>query len=147
MVFRLIRYALKATASAVVFGALTYIYHEPIDRFVNDIIFYTNEAEEEFVDREHSFHLRIERMVNGRGNLETYVESYSQKLPVFMREDGIMLGTARYNYKNFTVEERVELCESVTEVPRIKPKTKVKRADPFKRTLKIIYDLFRSSAD
>jgi len=143
MVLKLLKYAMRLTATTALIGSLTYYYHHDIDKVVNDIKFYLNNSEHGFVPREQSFDLKISRELNGKANLETYVENYSQKLPVLIRQQGIMLGTPEYNYSNFTEAERDLLCKSYPKSQKTKIEFPKKKEDPIKRTLKRLYELIK----
>ena len=110
MLARLFWHWLKWPAVTIMAGYLTYQAHDNIERFVNGVMFYTAEAAEGFVDKEHAFRLKLHFERNGAGNLETYVLSYSDKLPAYKRLNGIMVGDAQYNFYNFNKHEKSLLC-------------------------------------
>jgi len=139
MIGKLIRYAFKYTILTLGISYLTYNSHDKINHFINNVKFYTHFTEEGFVKKDHGFDLRLVYELNGKGNLETYVKSYSSNLPVFQRNNGIMIGSPEYNFSNFTYDEASELCKSkLKELPdKINTKPNIK-----KRALELIYDLF-----
>ena len=113
MVFKLLKYWLKWPLITLAVACATYFEHESIERIVNGVKFYTADTEEEFVDKEHAFRLRFNFERNGRGDLETYLTSYGDRLPVYDRRNGIMVGDAQYNFSNFVAKERAVLCSGI----------------------------------
>ena len=139
MVIKLLRYGTKFKITTLIVGTLTYNCHQEINKIVNDIKFYLNKSEPGFVEREQAFDLEINYKLNGKGNLETYLENYSEKLSILSRYEGVMVGSAEYNYKNFTENERATLCKTN---PKNKKLKSIKKEENFlKRTLKRLYDL------
>ncbi len=112
MLFKFARYAAKLTATTFIVGWLTYANHHSINRFISGVRFYFAESETGFVKKEHSFDLRFSYELNGRSNLETYVNNYTAKLPVYIRSNGILIGSAEYNASNFISEELAKICSA-----------------------------------
>ena len=97
--FRLIA-ATKWTSKALLIAIATYTCHSEIERFVKTIEFYSHKSEIGYVRKDQALDLEIVHELNGKGNLETYVKNYSQMLPVFIGESGIVVGTKEYNMSN-----------------------------------------------
>src|SRR3989344_9472958 len=106
----LIKYVAKWTITSIIVGWITYANHDSISRTVNNARYYFSDNEEGFVDKNHAFDLRFSYERNGKGNLETYIQNYTSKLPVYMRENGILVGSAEYNFSNFIGDERKKVC-------------------------------------
>ena len=107
----LVKYALKWTTTTLITGYLTYASHSEIKKTVNSVRFLANESETGFVRKEQALDISVENELNGKGNLETYLSNYSQKLPIYIRRNGAMAGNAEYNFSNFTDKERSRLCK------------------------------------
>jgi len=89
-----------------------YNVYSDIERFLNETLFYFTETEDGFVKKKNAFNLSFIYEKNNKGNLETYLRDYTNRIPVFERENGLMVGTAKYNYSNFTKEERKLVCSN-----------------------------------
>ncbi len=106
----LLGYATKWTLRTMLIGYITYACHEDISRIINKLKFYYNKVEVGFVEKDFAFDINVIHTLNSRGRLETYVEYYSQNIPVYGREDNFMVGSAEQNFAKFTKKEKRELC-------------------------------------
>ncbi len=106
----LIKYGMKWTLTTLTIGSLTYALHDDISKLIHRVEFYNAKAEPSFVPKEQAFDLTFIYEKNGRANLETEVKNYTQLLPVYSREHGIMVGSAAYNFSNFNSGERSKAC-------------------------------------
>lgn len=141
-ILRLAKYAMMWTAKTLVIGSLTFAFHDQIQDFVYSVRYYLNREEPGFVTKDQGFHLKFGYEINGKTNLETYLRNYTQRLPVYRRENGLMTGSAPYNFSNFTYEEKTELCSGkiIKSKPIEEPK---KKESKIKKPLKIIDDLLK----
>ncbi|HIH26364.1 hypothetical protein J4476_00405 [Candidatus Woesearchaeota archaeon] len=106
--------ATKWTAKALLIAYATYACHHEIEKAVNTVEFYFSKSEPGYVRKEQALNLEIVHELNGKGNLETYVKNYSQRLPVYIRENGIIVGDSDYNISNLTEKERSLLVDIET---------------------------------
>ena len=97
--------ATKWTSKALLIAYATYVCHHEIEMAVNRIKYYYHKPEGEYVGKEQAYNLEIYYEINGKGNLETYVKNYSERLPVLIRENGIMVGTPEYVLSNLEDKE------------------------------------------
>lgn len=142
MLLKLLRYTIRWTAATIAIGSLTYALHDKIERFIHDIRFYTAKEELGFIQKDQAFDLKFVYERNGKGNLETKVKNYAQILPVYSRENGIMIGASSYNFSNFTYEEKKKACsEKITETK--KPKEKQAKENKVKKPLKVLDNLLK----
>src|SRR3989344_4709153 len=102
---RLLGYLFRWTTMTIAIGSATYVAHDDIEKAVRHARFYFNNAEEGFVSKEHAFDLKIIHRINGKGNLETYLKNYSDRLPVYKGRNGITIGNPSYNFSNFSTKE------------------------------------------
>jgi len=100
-----------ATAFAAYLG---YTNAGKINKFVNHCKYAGTEAEVNFIDKDRSIDLKIERERNGNGNLETYLRVYSDMYPIYSRKNGLMVGDPNYNFSNFTQDEKSDFCSGET---------------------------------
>ena len=129
----------KWTATTFVVGLITYASYARLNKFVNETKFYFSGSEDNFVPKGHAFDLKVVYERNGRNNVETFVNSYSDNLPVYIRGHGIMVGSADYNFSNFSSEERLRFCNSESGIEK---KISVNnKNNPKKRLLNAILDL------
>ena len=143
MLLKLLRSTIRWSATTIAISSLTYALHDKIERFIHDIRFYTAKEELGFVPKEQAFDLKFTYERNGKGSLETHVKNYTQNLPVYSRENGIMVGTPNYNFSNFTYEEKKKACsEKIIETK--KPKEKPAKENKVKKPLKVLDDLLRN---
>lgn len=90
---------------------VTYSSHYHINRFICGVSFFHEQAEEGFVDKEQALRLDISYKRNRRGNLETFLDSYEDSLPIYERTNGVVVGSPEYNFSNLTKKERDSFCE------------------------------------
>lgn len=138
MVLRLIKAVIRWPLIAVTIGGLTYTNHSRIERVVNTYKFKGINAEEEYIDKRNAFKLRFDYEINDEENLETFLMNGDHPLPVFKRKNKIMVGTAEYNYNNFTEKEKIYLCPSRPSAKLEKPVSKPKKESSLFRDL---YDI------
>ena len=112
MTSKLIRPILSSIALVLSTAYCTYIKHEDIQETIDHARFYYAETAEGFPPVYISTKLHITRTLNKQGQLETYLQVHDEKLPIFERIEGPMLGSPEYNYQNFTAKERKELCRT-----------------------------------
>lgn len=141
MVLKLLRYCLKWPLITLGVAYATYSSHDNIALFVNSIKFYSADTEDGFIEKEHAFRLRFSFERNGRGNLESYLVSYSSRLPLYARRNGVMVGDAQYNFSNFISKERAVLCSGI--IPeRVYEKLQSERRERPREFLHDVYSLF-----
>lgn len=97
-----------ATACAAYLG---YANAKKIDQVVLEVKYATVEAEKAFVAKDQALDLRLSYQRNSAGNLETYLVSFNQKLPIYLREQGLVLGDSAYLLENLTKHEQARLCK------------------------------------
>ena len=106
-----IRVYSKKLITGLIISYIIYSAYEKIDQFLKEAEFYFNDPEPGFVSKLESFHLDFIHEKNSKGNLETYLRNYTQRLPVLSRNNGITIVSPEYNFLNFTSEEREYLCK------------------------------------
>lgn len=76
---------------------------------VNDRIFHPVQYQDKKVEQGYfgkPFELEKKIVVNSRGNLETYIVTLDQKLPVLQGKTGPQIGDSDYIWNNFPQEQR-----------------------------------------
>ena len=97
------------TAAAVYMG---YANAPRINNMMREAKYASADAEPGFVEKDHAFGLKVVYQRNGKGNLETYLVSFNQRLPVQMRASGLVVGDGSYLWKSLTKEEREYGCSN-----------------------------------
>ncbi len=133
---------MKWPITALLISSLTYSFHDQIQKFMREVRFYSTDTEKGFIPKEQALDLKFNYGKNGRANLETYLSNYTQELPVYKREHGTMVGSAEYNFSNFTYKEKNSLCSKKITKERPLPE-KSKKQNKTKKTLKMLEDLIK----
>ena len=102
--------AARKTLFALGVAYFTYLSHDKIDKTLNSMNYFFTEAEPGFAEKEQALDLKIIYEKNGKGNLETYLKSYTSRLPIYAREGGLMVGEAAQHSKNYSDTELETLC-------------------------------------
>ncbi|MBI2148356.1 hypothetical protein HYU23_01640 [Candidatus Woesearchaeota archaeon] len=110
MVLKLIASLIKWPLVGLTVAGLTYTNHDRVEKVVHGLRFYDSNVEEGFVDKRRSLRLEVKHSKNNEGNLETYLKLNENNLPIYSRKYGIMVGSAQYNFSNFTPKERAFFC-------------------------------------
>jgi len=108
--FPILKALIKWPLITLTIGALVYSNHRRIEYTVNRVWFALNRAEDGYIEKNRALRLRIHYEINENGGLETYLVSRFEPLPIYKRENGIMVGTPEYNFNNFTDREKAYLC-------------------------------------
>lgn len=120
------------------FGAyLAYTNADKISSILNETKYSLTESEPGFVKKEQALGIKIVYERNSKGNLETYLKTYDEKLPIYQRQEGILVGNNEYLFKNFSDKEKAAICSRVEE-PKVKTVDKLKKA---------LYDLYTIVGD
>lgn len=141
MISKILKETIKIGITGIFIAYLTYAHADRIESAVNTIKYTFIESETAFVKKEQALDLKIKYERNGRNNLETYLKTYNQKLPVYERQNGLMIGEPSYLFSNLIDEERNDLCFNIPQKPK---KNNVKKADKVK---KFLYDLYKNMED
>lgn len=144
MISNILKGTIKFTVTSLCVAVMTYTHADKITNTLNTVKYTFTEPELGYAKKEQALDLKIIYERNGKGNLETYLRTYNQKLPVFQRQEGLIIGNPKYLAKNFAPEELTELCSpKKLDLPNlvqpITEKTEIKDSEKFK---KLIYDLY-----
>lgn len=149
MISNIFKGTIKFTVTSLCVACMTYAHADKITTTLNTIKYTFTEPETDFVKKEQALDLKIIYERNGKGNLETFLRTYNQKLPVYQRQEGLMIGTSEYLAKNFSKEEKGILCatpkETLSEqVPSTSSHTlnDSVRLNDSERLKKMVYDLY-----
>lgn len=98
--------------ATLIFGYTFYNAYDIIDYFVREVEFYFIKVEDGFINKKEGLNLSFTYEKNKEGKLETYLRNFTERQPVFERQNGLMVGTPEYNYSNFTAKEKKNLCSN-----------------------------------
>lgn len=141
MISRLLKETIKFGLTGAFIASLTYTHSDKINNLVNTVRYSFIESEQSYVKKEQALDLKIKYQRNGKNNLETYIKTYNQKLPVYERQNGLLIGEPLYLFSNFTEEERKEVCAGNYEKSK---KKQISRADKLK---KFLFDIYKNVED
>lgn len=141
MISRILKETIKLGLTGLFIATLTYTHSDKINNLVNTVKYSFIESETGYVKKEQALDLKIKYERNGRNNLETYIKTYNQKLPVYERQNGIMIGDALYLFSNFTEEERRDSCSGNYGKSK---KKQISKADKVK---KFLFDIYKNMED
>lgn len=110
MIIGILRRNVKWCLTTICAAYLGYLYSGTIDNVKNSVKYSFNDAKSGFIAKEQALDLKIIYERNSAKNLETYLKVYNEKLAVYQRENGIIVGEPEYVFKNFTIQERTNLC-------------------------------------
>lgn len=101
---------LKYAGVAALTFYFTYTYYDPVNRFVNKVRYIGVKTETGFVEKDHAFNLRLRLEKNRKGNLETYLLNFSEAMPVYSRNNNLLIGTSQQVFDGLTQQEKRTLC-------------------------------------
>lgn len=143
MISNILKGTIKFTVTSLCVASMTYAHADKITNTINTIKYTFTEPETGFVKKEQALDLRIIYERNGKGNLETYLKTYNQKLPIHQRQDGLVAGNLEYLIKNFSREEKEILCMFLEKTsPQQIPPTLDQTLNDSERLRKMVYDLY-----
>jgi hypothetical protein len=90
-----------------------YAYHSNIEKFVNGFKYSNYKSELGFVEKDMAMNLEIGYQINKKGYIETYLKVHNDKIPLYMRDNGIMVGDSEYCFGNINSKERKILCSGI----------------------------------
>jgi hypothetical protein len=141
MISKVLRETIKFGLTGLFIGTLVYTHSDRINNLLNTVRYSFIESEQGYVKKEQALDLKIKYERNGKNNLETYIKTYNQKIPVYERPNGIMIGEPLDLFSNFTEEERADACSGSREKPK---KKQVSKADKLK---KFLFDVYKNMED
>lgn len=141
MISRILRETIKFGLTGLFIATLTYTHSDKINNLLNTVRYSFIESEQGYVKKEQALDLKIKYERNGKNNLETYTKTYNQKLPIYERQNGIMIGDSFYLFSNFTEEEKSDVCSGNYGKSR---KKQISKADKLK---KFLFDVYKNIED
>jgi hypothetical protein len=141
MLTKLIKPMAKWGVTSIFIAYATYVCADKIDNTMNTVKYAFVETEPGFVKKEQALDMKVKYERNGKNNLETYIKTYNQKVPVYIRENGVMIGDADYLFSNFSDMEKERVCSG----NYVSPKKKEARLS--QKLKKMVYDLYKNLGD
>ncbi len=141
MIRGLLRETIKFGLTGMFIASLTYAHSDKLNNLINTVRYSFIESEQNYVKKEQALDLKIKYERNGKNNLETYIKTYNQKLPVYERQNGLLIGEPLYLFSNFTGEERKDVCAGNPEKSK---KKQISKADKLK---KFLFDIYKNVED
>ncbi|MBS3167797.1 hypothetical protein J4216_01595 [Candidatus Woesearchaeota archaeon] len=103
------RRSLSFVFGALAISSLTYSYHENIESIINRVKSIPYEAEPGFPTKEQGRNIGVLGVINFNSRYELYLNFYQRRIPIYLREDGLMVGDPDYTFEKFTEEEKRRL--------------------------------------
>ena len=103
---------MKWSSATVVAAYMGYANAPRINNMVREAKYASADAEQGFVPKDQAFGLHVAYQRNGKGNLETYLVSFNQRLPIQVRDAGVVVGDGPYLWKSLTKDEKEYGCDS-----------------------------------
>ncbi len=100
---------IKFSLFTLLITTLTYINYGKIKNVITRYRYSNVKSEFGYVSKDTALDLRIIHEKNSNGNLETYLLTEEDKLPILSKENGLIVGSVDYNWNNFTNQERLDL--------------------------------------